>query len=131
VKGGGILMTPRDVPGQLYPALGAVLVILIALAVFLLAGWSVSGWALGAVLWAGVFVLGQLLLRVRSRMGNLASSGVLGFELMFKALAILAVLVAVAATHSELVVPAILVFAVAYTIERGLSLATYFGSSAR
>ena len=40
----------------------------------------------------------------------------------------LVVLVAVAATDSDLALPAILVFALAYTAELGLSLATYFGS---
>ena len=42
------LMTPRPVPRKLAPALAALLVLGVALAVFLVAGWYVRGWALGA-----------------------------------------------------------------------------------
>ena len=41
----------------------------------------------------------------------------------------LVVLLAVATTNADLALPAILVFALAYTAELGLSLATYFGST--
>ena len=50
----GIFATPRPVPGRLLPALGAAFVLVLALPVFLLAGWSLSGWALGALLWFGL-----------------------------------------------------------------------------
>ena len=41
----------------------------------------------------------------------------------------LVVLLAVATTNEDLALPAILVFALAYTAELGLSLASYFGST--
>ena len=122
-------MTPRPVPGRLVPALGAVLVLGLALVVFLVAGWSVAGWAIGAVLWAGTWGLGLLLRHLRSPMGNLASSGVLAFELFFKSVAVLVVVVALAASDASLAVAALLVFALAYTLELGLALASYFGGS--
>ncbi len=53
MRDGGIFATPRPVPGRLFPALGGLLIVLLALPVFLLAGWDVAGWALGAVLWFG------------------------------------------------------------------------------
>lgn len=123
-----LVTTPRPVPGRLVPAAGALMILGLALVIFLIAGWSLAAWGIGAVLWAGVFGLGLLLGHVRSSMSNLASSGVLGVELMLKALIVLVVLVAIAASRSDLAVGAILVFALAYTAERALSLVSYFGA---
>src|SRR6185312_5788879 len=53
---GGLFSTPRPEPGHLVPALGGAVLIVVALPVFLLLGWPVSGWALAAVIW--VFVHG-------------------------------------------------------------------------
>jgi hypothetical protein len=125
---GGILATPRPVPGRLLPVAGAALVLLIALPVFLIAGWRVSGWALGAVLWAGVQALNFLVGRMRGSTGSLAAAGVQGFALFFKAFALLVVLAAVAATDARLAMAAVLTYALAYTFELGLSLASYFGA---
>jgi hypothetical protein len=125
----GTLMTPRPVPRKLAPALAALLVLGLALAVFLLAGWDVRGWALGAVLWAGLRGLSLLIDHVRKDSSSAAGTGLQAFELVFKGLAVLVVLLAVATTNEDLALPAILVFALAYTAELGLSLATYFGST--
>jgi hypothetical protein len=124
----GLITNPRPVPGKWLPAAGAVLVLGLSLLVFLIAGWSLAAWGIGAVLWVGVFALGLILGHLRSSAGNLASSGVLGLELMLKALIVLVVLVAIAASRPELAVETILVFALAYTAERALSLASYFGA---
>ena len=123
------LMTPRPVPSKLAPALAALLVLALALAVFLLAGWDVRGWALGAVLWAGLRGLSLLIDHVRRDANSAAGTGLQAFELVFKGLAVLVVLLAVATTNEDLALPAILVFALAYTAELGLSLAAYFGST--
>jgi len=124
----GTLMKPRPVPGKLAPALAALLVLGLALAVFLLAGWDVRGWALGAVLWVGLRGLSLLIDHVRKDSSSAAATGLQAFELVFKGIAVLVVLLAVATTNEDLALPAILVFALAYTAELGLSLATYFGS---
>ena len=92
----GTLMTPRPVPGKLAPALAALLVLGVALPVFLLAGWDVRGWALGAVLWVGLRGLSLLIDHVRKDSTSTAASGLQAFELAFKALAVLVVLLAVA-----------------------------------
>jgi hypothetical protein len=124
----GIFATPRPVPGRLVPALGAALVLLLALPVFLLAKWDIAGWALGAVLWLALEAIDLVLMRLRGKTGNVAASAVLAFGLSFKALAVLAVLVAAAATRPHLAVAAAVVYVLAYTFQLGLSLATYFGA---
>jgi hypothetical protein len=124
-------MRPRPVPGKLAPALAALLVLGVALAVFLFAGWDVRGWALGAVLWAGLRGISLLVDHVRKDASPAATGGYRAFELAFKALAALVVLLAVAVTDADLALPAILTFALAYTAELGLSLATYFGSETK
>jgi len=124
-----IVSTPRPVPGRLLPAAGAALVLLLALPIFLLAGWPLAGWALGAVLWVAVEAIGLLVTRAAAAGGRLASSGVQAFGLFFKTVGVLVVLVAVAVSDPHLAVAATLVYALAYTFQLGLSLLTYFGAS--
>jgi hypothetical protein len=124
----GLFATPRPVPERLLPIAGGALVLLIALPVFLIAGWRIGGWAIGAVLWAGMQAINLLVARMKRRTGNLAAAGVQGFGLFFKAIGLLVVLVAVAATDSHLAVAAVLTYALAYTFELGLSLVSYFGA---
>jgi hypothetical protein len=115
------------VPGRLLPVLGGATVVALALPVFLLAGWPVSGWALGAVLWLASQALGALLARARLGISNLAASAVVGFGMMFRPVAVMVVVIAVAASDAELGLAAALVYALAYTFELGLSLAAYYG----
>jgi len=128
---GGIVRTPRPVPGRLLPAIGGAVVLLLALPVFLLAGWPISGWALGAVLWVAMQALNVLMARLRGHGGNLAASGVQAFGLFFKAIGLLVVLLAAAATDPKLAVAAALTYALAYTLQLGLSLIAYFGKPPR
>jgi hypothetical protein len=124
----GIFATPRPVPGRVVPALGSLLILLLALPVFLLAGWDLAGWALGAVLWICVEAIDLVLMRLRGRTVNVAASAVLAFGLSFKAIAVLAVLIAAAATRPPLAAAAAVVYVLAYTFQLGLSLLSYFGS---
>jgi hypothetical protein len=115
------------VPGRLIPALGGAVVILIALPLFLLMGWDVRGWALAAVLWVGIHALDLVLARLRTRTGNLAASAVQVSALLFKSLGLLIVLFAILASHPQLALGAVLVYALAYTFELALSLLAYYG----
>jgi hypothetical protein len=123
-----VFQTPRLAPSRLLPAIAGAVVIALALPVFLAAGWPLAGWALGAVLWLAAQALSLLLTRLRPGSGNLAASGVVGISMMFRAVSVGVVVIAVAATDPALAVSAALVYALAYTLELALSLLSYFGS---
>jgi hypothetical protein len=116
---------PRKAPSTLLPSVAGAFVVALALPVFMIAGWRVSGWALGAVLWAGSEALGFLLQRLRTR-GNLAAAGVVAFGMLFRAIAVMVVVFAVAASDAWLGVAAALTYAAGYTAELGLSLVAYY-----
>ena len=122
---------PRPLPQKVLPFTASTIVIAFALPVFLLAGWRVQGWALGAVLWAGSQALGWVLTRLQASTGNLAAAGVVAFGMLFRAIAVMVVVFAVAVSDPWLGLTAALVYAIGYTVELGLSLATYFGGPAR
>jgi hypothetical protein len=121
-----VLGAPRPVPSRTIPVAAGGLVIALALPLFVLAGWRVAGWAIAAVLWVGVQAFGLLLARIRPSTDNLAASGVLAFGMMGRALAVLFVLVAVAASDGRLALAAALVYALAYTAELVVSVASYY-----
>ncbi len=125
---GTLFSTPRPEPGHLMPALGGSLVLLLALPVFLVAGWPLEGWGLAAVLWVAVHAIDLFLARARSRADTLRGSGVQAFGLLFKLIAILVVLFAALAAKPHVALAAVLTYALAYTFELGLSLAGYFGA---
>jgi hypothetical protein len=120
--------TPRPLPSRLVPVTAGAAVVALALPVFAIAGWSLRGWALGAILWIGAQALGLLLARIPLGADNLAASGVRGVGMMFRPAAVMVVVIAVAASDAEVGVAAGLLYALAYTLELGLSLLTYFGS---
>jgi hypothetical protein len=109
------------------PALAGSAVILFALPLFLILDWDMKAWALAAVLWLGIHALDLILRRARKDTGNLAASGMQAFGLLFKTLGLLVVLFAVAASDPHLALAAALVYALAYTLELGLSMVDYFG----
>ena len=123
--------TPRPVPNRLVPVVAGSAVIALALPVFLIADWGLDAWGLAAALWIGAHALDALLTRLPLGAGNLAASGVVGIGRTFRAVAVGVVLIAVAASDARLAVAAALLYALAYTLELALSLATYFGSTPR
>jgi hypothetical protein len=113
------LFTPRPEPGHLLPALAGGVVLLVALPIFLVAGWPIGGWALATVLFVAVHALDLIV----ARLGN----GAKVFGVLFKALGLLVILIATAASNEGLAIAAALTYALAYTAEFGLSVATYYG----
>jgi hypothetical protein len=120
------LGAPRPVPGRLLPIVAGAGVIVLALPVFLVAGWPIAGWVIATVVWIGVQGLGLLLARVRPSADNLAASSVLAFGMMGRLLAVLVVLVAVTASNHTVGLAATLLYALAYTAELAVSLASYY-----
>jgi len=125
------VLQPRPLPQRTLPVAAAAVVVALALPIFLVAGWRVQGWALGAVLWVGSQALGWVLQRVGSGTGNLAAASVVAFGMMFRAVAVMIVVFAVAVSDAWLGVAAALVYALAYTTELALSLVDYFGRPAQ
>jgi hypothetical protein len=123
--------TPRDVPSSRIPALGGTIVVALALPVFLIAGWRLGGWAIAAGLWALYPAIGLLLERLPLGAGNLAAAGVVAFGRMLRAAGLVAILIVISVSDSGLGLPAAIVYALAFTIELGLSLVVYFGGEAK
>ena len=113
-------------PASRLPALAAGAAVALALPVFLAAGWRLSGWLLGAVLWGVGQLLGLLLARLPTGASNLAGSSVQGIGMMFRGVAVMVVLIAVAVSDANLAIAAAGVYALGYTLELALSLLTYF-----
>ena len=123
----GAFTTPRAAPPRLLPVAAGSLVVALALPVFVVAGWSLAGWAIGAVLWTGAQLLGLALTRLPTGAANLAASSVVGIGMTFRAIAVMVVVIAVAASDASLGLAAALVYALAYSLELALSLVSYFG----
>ena len=126
-----VFATPRPIPNRFLPALAGGGVIALALPVFLVAEWPLRGWALGAVLWLAAQALGALLARLPLDADNLAAAGVVGIGMMFRPVAVMVVAIAVATQDAAVGVAAALLYALAYTLELTVSLASYFGTPAR
>jgi hypothetical protein len=125
-----LLRTPRPIPGRLVPTAAAGLVILLALPLYAIAGFRLAGWGLAAVLWVAGEAFGLLLARLPFGAGNLARAGMVAFGMMFRAIAVMVILVAIAVSDSRLALSAAILYALAYTLELGLSLLSYFGGEA-
>jgi hypothetical protein len=118
--------TPRPAPPRLVPALAAAGALLLALPVFLAAGLPLAGWVLASVLWLGGQGLSLLLARLGVGADKLAASGVVGIGMTLRSVAVGVVLIAVAASDARVGLAAALLYAFAYSLELGVSLATYF-----
>ncbi len=125
------LLSPRPMPERRLPVLAGGTVLVLALPVFLVAGWRVQGWALGAVLWVAGQLLGLVFARVGIGAPTLRSSGLVAFGMMARGILLVLVAIAVATTDPHLAVAGALVYAVAYTLELALSLTLYFAGGAK
>jgi hypothetical protein len=118
-------------PERRLPVVAGGAVVALALPVFLVAGWPVRGWALGAILWVASQLLGLLFARVGIGDPTLRGSGVVAFGMMARGILLVLVALAVAVRDPELAVAGALVYAAAYSVELGLGLTLYFGGEAR
>ena len=126
-----VFETPRPVPGRLVPALAGSAVVVLALPVFVAAGWPLRGWVLAATLWLAGQLFALLLTRLPLGMGNLAAAGMRGIGTSSRALLIGIPLVAVTIADERVGMAAAAVYVLAFTVELGVSLVEYFGQEAR
>ena len=117
---------PRTAPPALLPAIAGSIVVLVALPIFLIAGWRVSGWGIGAVLWFGSEAFGAVLTRLHTRTGNLAAAGVVAFGMLFRAIAVMAVVFVVLVSDKWLGLAAALTYGAGYSASLGLQLVAYY-----
>jgi hypothetical protein len=127
----GALLTPRPLPDRRLPIVLGATVVGLALPLFVVAGWRLQGWALGAVLWAASQALGLVLARVGIHEPTLRGSGVVAFGMMSRGILLGVVVVVLAAADPYLALAGALVYAAAYSAELALSLLVYFAGSPR
>jgi hypothetical protein len=127
----GALLSPRPMPERRVPVVLGGAVVALALPLFLVAGWRVQGWAVGAVLWVASELLGLLFARVGIGEPTLRGSGIVAFGMMARGILLVVFLIALAAADPYLALAGALVYAVAYSVELGTSLLLYFSGSPR
>lgn len=123
------ILTPRALPDRRVPTIAGALVVVIALPVFVAAGWGIAGWALGAGLWVASQALGVVFTRVGIGEPRLSGSGIVAFGMMSRGIVLMVVAIVVAAFDPDLALGGALVYAAAYTVELALSLTAYYSGS--
>ncbi len=126
----GLLSTPRPVPGRRAPTLAGAGVVVLALPVFLVAGFPLAGWVLAAVLWAAGEALSLWLSRLPLGADHLRSSGLVALAHSFRGIGVMLALIAVTVADREVGLAALAVYALAYTLSLGVSLVEYFSGEA-
>ncbi|HJU36214.1 MAG TPA: hypothetical protein VJ716_02210 [Gaiellaceae bacterium] len=102
-------------------------VVVLALPVFLVAGFPLGGWVLAAVLWAAGEALGLWLARLPIGADHLGFSGLVALGHSFRGIGVMVVLVAVTVADRDVGIAAVAVYALAYSLSLGISLLEYFG----
>jgi hypothetical protein len=131
VSGAGIFSTPRPLPSRIGPAVAGGTIVVLALPIFAIAGWPLQGWALAAVLWVASEIFALVLARLPSSADNLAAAGMRGIGTTSRGLLVGVVLVIVTVSNETVGLSAAILYAIAFTAELGVGLATYFGGEQR
>ena len=126
-----LFSTPRDEPSRLAPAVAGATVVALALPVFAVAGWPLSGWLLAAVLWVAAQIFALVLARLTDRTDNLAAAGMRGIGTTSRGLLVGIPLIAVTVSDERVGIAAAAVYALAFTIELAVGLASYFAGEAK
>ena len=125
-----MLTTHHSVPQGNRPIIASGIVVAAALPLFLIAGWPLEGWGLAAVLWVAAQLIGRVIRRMPLGMDNLPSAGVAAIGRMVRTITVGVVLVVVTVSDQSVGLSAALVYAVAFSVEFGMSLASYYGGEA-
>jgi hypothetical protein len=118
-------------PGRLVPTAAGGAVVGLALPVFAVAGWPLSGWALAAVLWVAAQLFALLLARLSSDPDNLAAAAMRGIGMTSRGLLVGIPLVVATVSDETVGIAAALVYALAFTVELAVGLVAYFGQKRR
>jgi hypothetical protein len=102
--------------------------VVLALPVFVVAGFPLGGWALAAVLWAAGELLGVWLGRLPTGADHLGSSGLVALAHSFRGIGVIIVLAAVTIANRDVGIAALAVYALAYSLSLAVSLIEYFGA---
>ncbi len=127
----GIFSTPRPLPSRLAPTIAGATVVALALPIFAVAGWPLEAWALAAVLWVGAQAFAFVLARLAGDPDNLAAAGMRGIGTTSRGLLVGIPLVIVTVSNETVGIAAAAVYALAFTVELAVGLASYFGGEAR
>jgi uncharacterized membrane protein YiaA len=127
----GIFSTPRPVPSRLLPTVAGGALIALALPVFAVAAWPLRGWLLAAVLWTAALLFSLLLARLPREPDNLAAASMRGIGTTSRALLVGIPLVAVTVANEDVGLSAAIVYALAFTVELAVGIATYLGGETR
>ena len=128
---GGLLSTPRPVPGRRIPTVASAAVVLLALPVVAVGGFSIAGWALAAAMWAAAEIFSRFLGRLPTGADNLSSSALVGVATAFRGIGVMVVLLVVTVANKHVGVVAVIVYALAYSLSLGISLLEYFTGERR
>ena len=131
MSGAGIFSTPRPLPSRVAPTVAGGTIIALALPIFAIAGWPLRGWALAAVLWVAAETFALVLARLPNSPDNLAAAGMRGIGTTSRGLLVGVVLVVVTVSNETVGLAAAILYAIAFTAELGVGLATYFGGEAK
>jgi hypothetical protein len=101
--------------------------VVLALPVFLVAGFPLGGWALAAVLWGAGELLALWLARLPTGADHLGTSGLVALAHSFRGIGVMVVLAAVTIADRHDGLAALAVYALAYSLSLGVSLVEYFG----
>jgi hypothetical protein len=121
----------RPMPERRLPVTAAATVVALAAPLFLVAGWRIEGWLLGALLWIGSQILGLVFARVGIGDPTLRGSGIVAFGMMGRGILVALAALAVAVSDPYLAVAGALVYAAGYSTELATSLVLYFSGEAR
>ena len=126
------MLTPaKPMPSRSVPILAGTAVVVLALPVFVIAGWDLAAWGLAAGAWAFFQGVGYLLARVPIGMDKLGNSGLVAIGRMLRTIVLMTILVVVTTRDSSLGLQAAAVFALAFTVELALSMISYAGGEAK
>jgi hypothetical protein len=125
----GVLVN-HPVPHSYRPIVAGGIIVAAALPIFVVAGWPIAGWAIAAVLWVASQAISLVLRRLPLGMDSLGSSGAAAMGRMVRTITAMVVLIAVTVSNQSVGLSAAVVYALAFTVEFVMSLATYYGGEA-